>query len=107
MSIQSTVEIRAEHIRYYSQNDEAAFYEWLEKIRCVTSTGGTGYTLCINVQLDLVDQDALRELLALFHRYHISKSQLGELVRPELKSWFHDQYKFWNSETFLQVDRGE
>ena len=98
MSSSSTTELRAEHIRYYSQNDEAAFFEWLGKIKCVTKTGGGGYTLSITVQLDLVDQDGLRYLLALFHRYHISKSQLVALVRPEFSAWFHDKEKFWNTE---------
>jgi hypothetical protein len=70
----------------------------LGKIKCVTGTDGAGYTLSMTVQLDLVDQDALRDLLALFHRYHISKSLLVALVRPEFSAWFHDKEKYWNAE---------
>jgi hypothetical protein len=98
MNSSSTTELRAEHVRYYSQNDEAAFFDWLAKIKCVTKTVGSGYTLSIMVQLDLVDQDGLRDLLALFHRYHIGKSQLVALVRPEFSAWFHEKGKFWNAE---------
>ena len=50
------------------------------------------------MQPDLVDKEALRELLALFYRYHIDKSRLAVLVRPEHSSWFYDKEKYWNSD---------
>jgi hypothetical protein len=98
MNNKSTIELKAEHVKYYSQYDEDAFFGWLGKIECVTETGGKGYTLSITVRTDLVDQGAMRDLLALFHRYHIDKSQLLKLVRPEFASWFHDKEKYWNAE---------
>jgi hypothetical protein len=98
MNDRRTIELRAEHVRYYSDNDEAAFFDWLGKIKCITKTGGHGYTLTMTVQPDLVGQDELRELLGLFHRYHIEKSQLGTLVPPEFSSWFHDKQKYWNAD---------
>ena len=95
MSNTQTIELKAESVTYYSQNDETAFYDWLGKIRCVTATGGHGNISTITVQLDLVDEESLRDLLALFHRYHIDKAQLTALDRPEFSSWFHDKRKYW------------
>ena len=100
MSDTSITELKAEHVIYYSDNDEVAFFEWLGKIKCVTATGGSGYVLSITVQLNLVGDGDLRDLLALFHRYNINKRQLVVLDRPEFHSWFHDKRKYWYSEVF-------
>jgi hypothetical protein len=95
-----TIELHAESVDYYSQKDEDAFFEWLAKIRCVTKIAGSGYILSMTIQLDLVDQDGLRELLAIFHRYGISMSQLAALEQPEWAAWFRSESAYWHAGVF-------
>jgi hypothetical protein len=100
MNDTSVVELRAENVIYYSQNDEAAFFEWLAKMPCVIKVDGRGHMLFVRVNPVLVDQYNLRDLLALFHRYKIDMKQLVALDRPEFSSWFHDKEKYWYAEVF-------
>ena len=94
------VELEATSVRFYSQRDEAAFFEWLKKLTCVERVQGRGLTLYISVDCSLVDEDGLRELLALFRRYGIDKRQLAQLDRKEFSAWLHDPKAFWYEEVF-------
>jgi len=100
MSAPPTIELHAESVFYYSRKDEDAFFEWLAKIKCVTKIGGRANILSMTIQLVLVDQDALRELLAIFHRYGISMSQLVALERPEWAAWFREPFAYWHAGVF-------
>lgn len=98
MDESKTVVLEVVGLTYYSQKDEDAFFEWAQKIKSVTEIGGHGNTDTISVRLDLVDQDDVREFLALFHRYGVDKKQLVALVKPEYHDWFHDKQKYWSSD---------
>ena len=73
--------LQTKPLRYYSQYDEAAFFEWLDKLACVTKYEGRGDTLFKEVQPALVDEAALRELLALFFRYNFDLKQFAVFDR--------------------------
>jgi hypothetical protein len=72
-----TIILVAESVWYYSPNDEAAFFEWLDKIDCVSKYDGKGTLLNIYLRANAVNEDALRELRALFGRYDIDTKQLA------------------------------
>lgn len=94
---EETVELSTENVTYFSQNDEAALFEWLGKIKCVS-----GYSpITIDVRKDLVDECDLRDILALFHRYNIDKKQLIILERSEFSRWFRgNKDAYWYKEIF-------
>jgi hypothetical protein len=72
----------------------------LDKLPFVESYVGRGRTLYIKANLSSVDQQGLREIIALFHRYGIDLRQLAAFDRPEFASWFRDKQKFWHQDVF-------
>jgi hypothetical protein len=71
MATATTVELEARSTHFFSRLDEDAFFEWLNKLPCVSTFEGKGATLFIRILKSKVDEYALRDLLALFHRYGI------------------------------------
>ena len=101
MSTSSTmVELQATSVRFYSQGDEAAFFGWLDKVPCVERYEGRGLTLYISVNSAAVDEDGLRELLALFRRYGVDMRQLAAFDRSEFADWFRSEQAYWHKEVF-------
>lgn len=99
MDDKGSVLLRATDVWYYSPHDEAAFFEWLDKIEAVRSYGGQVNTLDITVSVP-VDEDSLRELIALFYRYRVDMSQLRSLDSDLIGGWFRDPRKFWFEAVF-------
>lgn len=91
-------------ITYYSDNDEAAFFEWLDKIKCVDGYSGKGGTLFIKIDAGKIDKDySLRELLALFYRYDIDMSQLAifDDRKKKKRQWFsNNPQAYWFKKVF-------
>jgi hypothetical protein len=100
MSAARIVELEATGVRYFSGHDEAAFFEWLKKIPCVQKIEGRGRTLHIAVELDALNEDALREFLALFRRYGVDMRQLARFDRDEFADWFRDERAYWFTQVF-------
>jgi hypothetical protein len=90
----------AKRVWYYSQYDEAAFFEWLDKLSCVSGYQGELDVLNIYVDVSKVDEYALRELLALFHRYAVDMKQLRTFDRDEFAEWFRDPRAHWHAAVF-------
>ncbi|WP_216893819.1 hypothetical protein [Nocardia alni] len=80
--------LEARKVRYYSYNDEAAFFGWLDKISCVTSYAGRGDTLYIEIDAAAVGDDDFIDLFALFRRYGVDREQLRPLDQGHFASWF-------------------
>ncbi|MFX1678409.1 hypothetical protein PV762_04190 [Mitsuaria sp. CC2] len=92
--------LEARGVRFYSQYDEAVFFKWLRDLPCVVNVEGQGLTIFIACRSDAIDEDALREILALFHRYGIEKRQLAQFDRAEFLKWFRNPVAYWYSEVF-------
>lgn len=60
---------------YYSAFDEAAFFEWLNKIKCIKSYKGILRELHVIVN-STIDKQDYREFKALFRRYGYDLNQL-------------------------------
>ncbi|WP_024800496.1 hypothetical protein [Nocardia sp. BMG51109] len=91
--------LEATGIRYGSLNDEAAFFEWLDKIPAVRSHDGRLRTLYINVDPE-ADDESVRDLVALFHRYHVDMAQLRVFDTERIGDWFRDPQKYWHESIF-------
>ena len=86
---------------YYSAGDERAFFEWLNRIRCVGRIGGSGPELQIHVRGRKVSSTCLRELIALFSRYQVPMGQLAQFENVSNRQWFKDPAKFWYRVVFV------
>jgi hypothetical protein len=63
---------------YFSDGDEKAFFDWLNRIKVVRKWHGVGESLFLQVPRR-VSASGYRELDALFRRYKIDRAQLGQL----------------------------
>lgn len=96
------IRLEATKVRFYSENDEAAFFEWIDKLKCVKNYEGKGATIYFHVSSKLVGEDCLRELLAIFWRYGISMRQLAIFDREEFSAWFRDPRAYWYGSVFSE-----
>jgi hypothetical protein len=96
----ATVELEATNVRFFSRGDESAFFAWLDKLPFVVRREGRGRTLYIYVDPAAVDEDGLREMLALFRRYGISLQQLAVFDRDEFADWFRNRQAYWFKDVF-------
>ncbi|MBO3036839.1 hypothetical protein J4764_09300 [Burkholderia pseudomallei] len=92
--------LSAKRVWYYSECDESAFFEWLDKLPCVKRYEGELDVLSIYVDEAKVDESALRELLALFRRYAVEMKQLRVFDRNAFASWFRDPRAYWHAAVF-------
>ncbi|MBF6545625.1 hypothetical protein [Nocardia brasiliensis] len=100
MSGVGEVVVEATGVTYYSALDEAGFFGWLDRIRCVASYRGELRTLYLTVRLGAVDEDGLRELVALYRRYDIDLKQLRVLDAERVGPWFSDPERWWHADVF-------
>lgn len=96
----TVIELDTAEIVFFSQFDESAFFEWLNKISCVEKFEGQGTSLYVSVNPDALDGDALRELIALFHRYRLNMSVLLAFDREEFSEWLHNKDAYWHENLF-------
>jgi hypothetical protein len=92
--------LNAKRILYFSENDEAAFFEWLDKLSCVQRYEGELDVLHIHIDKTKVDEYELRELISLFRRYEVDLKQLRIFDRAEFESWFRDPCAYWHVPVF-------
>lgn len=86
-------------VLYHSRLDEDAFFGWLKRISCVSEFKGVGRDLWITLRRAPNDDD-LRELIALFHRYKVDMRQLAAFETPENSTWFRKPGTFWHRAVF-------
>jgi hypothetical protein len=90
------LKIDTQPVVYYSQLDEDHFFAWAQEIPCIKSID-RGY---LHIQESEVDEQAMRDLLAILERYRLSATPLAALCTPENESWFKDKGKFWHQDVF-------
>ena len=89
-------------IKFYSQKDEDAFFEWVKKITCIDKISATGDELYLHVIGNDLQDDGLIDLLGLFYRYNIDMRQLETFLTKKNKKWFFDGKTkgFWHRRVF-------
>jgi hypothetical protein len=87
--------LACKRVRYGSQGDETAFFDWIGRISCVTKFEGSGDTLFLYVRGARISDDNLRELLALFYRYRVPMKQLAQFENPRNRTWFPRPGMYW------------
>jgi hypothetical protein len=96
----TNVRLEAADVRFFSQGDESAFFVWLNGLPFVEGYEGRGRILSVLVNSAAVDEDGLREMLALFRRYGIALRQLAIFDRDEFADWFRDERTYWYNDIF-------
>lgn len=93
---------------YYSRKDEDAFFEWIEKIKCIRKVSGAGRNLYLQIIADDLYESDLRDILALFYRYKIDMKQLHIFLNKNNKSWFYDNKKaYWHKKVFGTTSKSQ
>ena len=98
--MKNKVVLIARRVVFKSMTDEALFFEWLDRIPCVSRSEGKGRSLGIEVDSRSINEPALRDLLALFDRYRIDKKQLIAFDCKEFSKWFRDERSYWFASVF-------
>src|SRR5260221_3288329 len=93
-------ELRCPRIRYLSPGDEAAFFHWASSIPGVFEVVGRGTEIVLLVRSTRLSASSLRELVALFHRYHAPMRQLSAFHSPQNTSWFASPAAYWHKAVF-------
>jgi len=93
------IALAATGVNYGSSYDEAAFFEWLDKIPAVRSYNGELRTLYIQVDAT-ADDESIYELVSLFHRYHVDMVQLRVFDTERIGEWFRKSDSYWYESVF-------
>jgi hypothetical protein len=64
---------------YWSEGDEQAHFEWMQRIPCVRDVRGQGTRVYLTIAEDDVSDEDVRELTALYRRYDGDTAQLARL----------------------------
>ncbi|WP_152624867.1 hypothetical protein [Xanthomonas sp. GPE 39] len=94
------IELEALRVRFYSANDESAFFDWAKKIPCIEKCEGHGPVIYLRVSAGAITENCLRELLSLFRRYEISMQQLYAFDQEKFSTWFRDKRAYWYASIF-------
>jgi hypothetical protein len=89
----------ATNVTYYSTLDEDAFFGWLDRVGCVAGYEGKGVDLAITLKR-APDDDELRELIGLFHRYGVDMRPLAVFSAAPGRDWFTAPQMFWHRKIF-------
>ena len=95
----NTATIIADGVTYYHENDEAAFFGWLDRMEVVSDYEGRGTALLIRLARIPTDDD-LWELLAFHQRYGIDMRQLAAFQTAENAQWFGSPVAYWHQAVF-------
>ncbi|UYY78556.1 hypothetical protein [Sphingomonas sp. R1] len=80
----------ATNVRYYSELDERAFFDWLDRMPFVSGYRGVVRDLFIDLSRVPTDTD-LWEILGFCRRYRVDVAQLEKFVTDENRHWLSDE----------------
>ena len=94
------IQLVCKKVKFYALKDEDAFFEWTKRIECIKDVSAVGDELYLYVPEVIADDD-LRDILALFYRYKIDMKQLARFLNDTNRSWLYEGYKgYWYDNVF-------
>ncbi|MFO1013748.1 MAG: hypothetical protein U1E50_08290 [Caulobacteraceae bacterium] len=87
-------------VHFFHPSDERAFFEWIERIPCVSTVLGEGPDGLIARLKRRPGKDDLWQFLALFRRYGLDMRQLAKFETAQNRDWFRDPQMFWYAAVF-------
>lgn len=94
------IELDCPKVRFGSHLDEASFFVWAQGIPAIHAVVGRGHSIIIQIKTKRISDTSLRELLALFHRYHVPMAQLAQFLNACNESWFKSPIAYWYKSVF-------
>jgi hypothetical protein len=95
--------LTCKRVIFYSQGDEAAFFNWISRIKAIKTVKGVGDEIRLVVPRRRISAESLRDLLALFFRYKVDMGQLSTFATPENGEWFKNPKMYWHRKVFLKT----
>lgn len=93
-------EIRCKKVKFYSKGDEDTFFDWAHKIPAIKKVFGEVDEIVLSIGSTCIEDNSLRELIALFYRYKLPIEQLAIFKNTSNQEWFQNQNRFWYSDIF-------
>ena len=93
-------QIRCSEIRFFSPEDEAAFFAWAARVPGVARVVGEGRSIVLVLRSQQPSEATLRELLALLYRYKVPMQELAGYETASNRGWFRDPKAFWHKKVF-------
>jgi hypothetical protein len=81
--------------QFGSEGDERSFFNWLQSF--VVSVKGVHDKIIIEFE---VNDDNLRELLAIHYRYGLPMRYLAKFLNDDNNGWFNREGKYWYGPVF-------
>lgn len=94
------IELRASQVVFYSQKDEDIFIDWVKSIPSLRDAYGERDSIVLVFENSNINDDDLRELIALYTRYCIVKKPLAVFLSNDNQDWFRNPDMFWAGEIF-------
>ena len=89
-------------VRYYSQNDETSFFEWISRIKGINKWEGIFDEVHLHLPRKRISDECLRDLTALFYRYNIEMSQLQQFINDKNREWYAAPGTYWYKSVFKE-----
>jgi len=89
---------------WFAYSDEKNFFQWLESTPAVMKVVRVDDGLELQLKKS-VDNESLRDLIALLTRYDLDRSVLAALATSKNQSWFKDKNKYWYASVFRKAGK--
>ena len=90
VQIKKPIKLICTPMRFYTHNDEALLFEWLNKIPCIKKIEGIGRELHLHIASNSISDLELKDLMGIFDRYKFDAEQLKIFMNDNNKQWFED-----------------
>jgi hypothetical protein len=94
------IKLVCKRVTFYSQNDETAFFEFLDRIKAISKWEGVGDEVHLYLPRVMISNTSLRDLLAVFYRYKIDMVQLQPLIINRKEERYKNKKAFWYKRVF-------
>lgn len=85
---------------FFSPGDERRFFEGLAGVRGVQKFIGSGRDLIITLNVRRLNNESVRDLIALLWRYGVQLKPLAEIAATRRFSWLNDPEWYWSQSMF-------
>jgi hypothetical protein len=100
LSKRAIISVVASNVVFLSPADEESFFVRLKALSCLKDIKGSGREIIIHLRRE-PNATELRELVALFFRYHADLKQLARFA--DNHAWLRDTRGYWYRNMFEQT----
>ncbi len=95
------IKLICDSVNFYSQGDEVVFFNWLNSLECVQEIKGVNTEVQIFIPEAEIQDENLRDLIAILTRYKINLKQLAQFKTDSNEYWFYlNKQAFWHNNVF-------